>query len=65
MMVQKSLIISLALLWIVPPLIARRSVIPKFQKMNKISYREEDEIVNSPQSCTSPDAPHIAYPEMV
>ena len=21
--------------------------------MNKISYREEDEIVNSPQSCTS------------
>ena len=26
---------------------------PKFQKMNKISYREEDEIVNSPQSCTS------------
>ena len=35
------------------PLIARRSVIPKFQKMNKISYREEDEIINSPQSCTS------------
>ena len=26
---------------------------PKFQKTNKISYREEDEIVNSPQSCTS------------
>ena len=36
-----------------PPLIARRSIIPQFQKMNKISYREEDEIVNSPQSCTS------------
>ena len=36
-----------------PPLIARRSVIPKFQKMNKISYREEDQIVNSLQSCTS------------
>ena len=33
--------------------IARKSVIPKFQKTNKISYREEDEIVNSPQSCTS------------
>ena len=29
-------------------------MIPKFQKMNKISYREEDEIVNSSQSCTSP-----------
>ena len=23
-----------------------------FQKMNKISYREKDEIANSPQSCT-------------
>ena len=52
-MVQKNLIIFLALLWIMPPLIARRSVIPKFQKTNKISYREEDEIANSPQSCTS------------
>ena len=36
-----------------PPLIARRSVIPKFQKTNKISYTEKDEIVNSLQSCTS------------
>ena len=52
-MVQKNLIIFLVLLWIMPPLIARKSIIPKFQKMNKISYREEDEIVNSPQSCTS------------
>ena len=52
-MVQKNLIIFLALLWIMPPLIARRSIMPKFQKMNKISYREEDEIVNSLQSCTS------------
>ena len=51
-MVQRNLIIFLALLWITPPLIARRSVIPKFQKMNKISCREEDEIVNSLQSCT-------------
>ena len=51
-MVQKNLIIFLALLSIMPPLIARRSIIPKFQKMNKISYRDE-EIVNSPQSCTS------------
>ena len=34
-----------------PPLIAKRSVIPQFQKMNKINYREENEIVNSPQSC--------------
>ena len=51
-MVQKNLIIFVALLWIMPPLIAKRSIIPQFQKMNKISYREKDEIVNSPQSCT-------------
>ena len=37
-----------------PQLIARRSVMPKFQKMSKISYREEDNKVNSPHSCTSP-----------
>ena len=53
-MIQKNLIIFLALLWITPPLIARRSAISKFRKTNKISCREEDEIANSPQSCTSP-----------
>ena len=52
-MVQKNLIIFLAVLWIMPPLIAKRSIIPQFQKMNKVNYREEDDIVNSPQSCTS------------
>ena len=36
-----------------PTLIAKRSVIPQFQKTNKTNYRENDEIVNSPQSCTS------------
>ena len=54
-MVRKNLIIFLALLWFMPPLIARRSVMPKFQKMSKlISYREEDKKVNSPHSCTLP-----------
>ena len=52
-MVQKNFIIFLALLWITPPLIAKRSVILQFQKMNKTSYREKDKIGNSPQSCTS------------
>ena len=52
-MVKKNLIIFLALLWIMPPLKAKRSIIPQFQKMNKVNYREENEIVNSPQSCTS------------
>ena len=35
-----------------PPLIAKRSIIPQLQNTNKINYRE-DEIVNSPQLCTS------------
>ena len=52
-MVQKKLIIFLALLWIMPQSIAKRSVIPQFRKMNKVNYKEEDEIINSPQSCTS------------
>ena len=53
-MVQKNLIIFLALLWITPPLIAKRSIMPKFQKMSKISYREEVNRVNNPHSCALP-----------
>ena len=53
-MVLKNLTIFLALLWIMPPLIARRSIMPTFWKMSKISYRKEDDRVNSQNSCTSP-----------
>ena len=52
-MVQKILIIFLALLWIMPEFTAKRSIMPKFTKMNKVNYRQEDEIVNSPHSCPS------------
>ena len=52
-MVQKNLIIFLVLLWIMPQFIAKRSVILQFRKTNKVNYREEDEIINSLQSCTS------------
>ena len=52
-MIQKNLIIFLALLWIMPQFTAERSVIPRFRKTNKVNYRQEDEIINSPQSCTS------------
>ena len=52
-MVQKNLIIFLVLLWITPQFTAKRSVIHQFRKMNKGNCREEDEIINSPQSCTS------------
>ena len=51
-MVQKNLIIFLVLLWITPQFTAK-SVIPQVRKMNKVNYRHEDEIINSPQSCTS------------
>ena len=52
-MVQKNLIIFLVLLCIMPQFMAKRSIMPKFRKMNKVNYRQEDEIVNSPHSCTS------------
>ena len=53
-MVLKNLIIFLALLWIMPPLIPRRSIMPIFWKMSKISYRKEYDRVNSQNACTSP-----------
>ena len=52
-MVQKNLIIFLVLLYIMPQFTAKRSIIPKFRRMNKVNYRQEDEIVNNPHSCTS------------
>ena len=36
-----------------PQFMAKRSVMPKFIKMNKVKYRQEDDIINSPYSCTS------------
>ena len=52
-----------------PQFTAKRRVIPKFRKMNEVNYRQEDEIVNSPQSCTSlecsTNAVHIEHLEMV
>ena len=50
---SKNLIIFLALLWIMPQFMAKRSVMTKFRKMHKVNYRQEDDIVNSPHSCTS------------
>ena len=32
---------------------AKGSIKPKFRKMNKVNYMQEDEIVNSRHSCTS------------
>ena len=61
----KNLIIFLVLLWITPQFMAKRSVMPKFRKMNKVNYRPEDEIVNSPQSCTSLKCSMYRHIEMV
>ena len=36
-----------------PQFTAKRSVMHKFRKTNKVNYRQEDVIVNSPHSCTS------------
>ena len=36
-----------------PQFTTKRSIVPKFRKMNKINNRQEDEIINSPQSCTA------------
>ena len=36
-----------------PQFTTKRSVIPQFRKTNKVNYRQDDEIVNSPQSYTS------------
>ena len=52
-MVQKNLIIFLVLLWIMPQFMAKRSIMPKLRKMDNVNYRQEDEIVNNPHSCTS------------
>ena len=35
-----------------PQFTAKSSTIPQFRKMNKVNYRQEDEIINA-QSCTS------------
>ena len=36
-----------------PQFMAKRRVKPKFRKMKKVNYRQEDETVNSQHSCTS------------
>ena len=64
-MVQKNLIILLVLLWIMPQLMAKRSIMPKFRKMNKVNYRQEDETVNSPHSAHHLSAVFIEHPKMV
>ena len=52
-MVLKALLLILPLLWIMPQFMAKHSLKVKYIAMQKINYREEDEIINKPLSCTA------------
>ena len=51
-MVQKVLCIVLVLLWTTPLFMAKHSTKTKFITKQQVNYREEDEIINKPLSCT-------------
>ena len=51
-MVQKVLLIALALLWIMPLSMAEHKMTAKYTTMQKVNYRQENEIINKPLSCT-------------
>ena len=51
-MVQKFLCIVLVLLWIMPLFMAKHSMKTKYITKQQVTYREEDEIINKPLSCT-------------
>ena len=51
-MVQKVLCIVLVLLWTMPLFMAKHKIKGKYTLTQKINYREEDEIINKPLSCT-------------
>ena len=52
-MVQKVLHIVLVLLWTMPLFMAKRSIKTKYITKQQVNYREEDEIINKPLSCTA------------
>ena len=51
-MVQKVLHIVLVLLWTMPLFMAKHNIKTKYILKQQINYREEDEIINKPLSCT-------------
>ena len=51
-MVQKVLCIVLVLLWTKPLFMAKHKIKTKYTLTQKINYREEDEIINKPLSCS-------------
>ena len=51
-MVQKVLCIVLVLLWTMPLFMAKHNIKTKYIAKEQINYREENEIINKPLSCT-------------
>ena len=51
-MVQKVLRIVLVLLWTTPLFMAKHSMKTKYITKQQVNYKEEDEIINKPLSCT-------------
>ena len=51
-MVQKVLHLVLVLLWTIPLFVAKHSMKTKYIAKQHINYREEDEIIKKPLSCT-------------
>ena len=47
-MADKVLLIALVLLWITPQFMEQHSLKAKYQLMQRINYRTEDEIINEP-----------------
>ena len=52
-MVQKVFRIALVLLWTTPLFMAKHSMKTKYITKQQVNYREEDEIINKPLSCTA------------
>ena len=51
-MVQKVPLTVLVLLWTMPLFMAKHNIKAKYVTKQKVNYREEDEIINKPLSCT-------------
>ena len=51
-MVQKVLHIVLVLLWTMPLFMAKHSMKTKYITKQQVNYREGDEVINKPMSCT-------------
>ena len=52
-MVQKVLCTVLVLFWTMPLFMTKHKIKTKYKSKQQINYREEEEIINKPLSCTA------------